>query len=88
MSDRTPADGMDLTAPQARCLAHRLIARHLATVIDEQGIDWEMVPLLSEDAWLKVVAAVDTFATETWEGAQRLDRMLGVDSAHLMEKAT
>lgn len=86
--DPQPAEALDLTDPQARCLAHRLIANHLATVIDEQGIDWEMVPELSESAWLKIVAAVDTFATETWEQSKRLDRVCGVDSAHLMEKAT
>lgn len=87
----TPADtpdGIDLTDPQARALAARLIARHLATVIDEQHIDWEHVPLLSESAWLKLVAAIDRYATEAWEDSKRLDRMLGIDSARLMEEAS
>lgn len=79
-------DAVELTHAEATLLAKRLVARHIAH--DEDWITWEDVPLLSEQAWLRLFDEVTAVGEALLDEVRRYEWANAMDSAHLLERAT
>ena len=88
MSDQLRAGeiDMDLTIAEAKALARRVVARHLA---DTEGwLSWEDYPNLTELAIVQLVEAVEALGQDAEHDADAHDRCENLDSMLLLERAT
>lgn len=79
------ADTVVLTVDEAAVLALRLIVEHLH--VDDEWLMWEDVPLLAEGSFEMVEEAVKSHVRQLTVGLTRQERLLDIDSAHLLERA-
>lgn len=82
-------DGIDLTDTEATALAWRVCCEAVAALVDAGRLDWEDFPNLTETAWGKVAAAIDSTVVDSIRfTADSYDRAHGLDSSRLHGEAT
>jgi hypothetical protein len=79
--------GIDLTTAEADHLATRLCGTLLANAVNDGLIDWEIVPNLNEQSWELVATRVGWIGEHFAATADRADKLHGVDSRELLERA-
>lgn len=77
-------DTVDLTVDEAAMLALRLIVERLH---DDEWVISEDLPHLSDDSKIEVFNAVSSHLRELTDALTRQERLFGIDSALLLERA-